>query len=437
MSSLTSDTTTGLLQHQDHQHKPLHYPDMDDDSTDALGSNETIVMQPLAPSADKKATDAASIRDHDPTVAPNAVQQRTSLIEALREIGPDDTPPAPSSHAGQGSQSSVARAELIEIHHELLASSTDRLDATLARGVKPSQPTKRQRNYQVFPGNSIFFCQGRLMTSRSYWAFCIALVLLIAPCVLFAIFTCPFLWTQVSPAIPIIFAYLFLLSLVNMIKASWTDPGVIPRGLDPTPTLENFDDHSSIWTQPFPADRCVKIKDEMWNLKYCDTCKIYRPPRASHCRQCDNCVENEDHHCIWLNNCIGKRNYRTFFTFLTASSLLAVYTIVFCLLHFLLAAYQIQSDISFDLAFQQAPVSFVLAIVGFVLLWMVGGLTSYHCHLVWKGFTTHEKLRASYINPYRPGNPNPYGQKSPSLNIMRVLCRPQPKSHLQRRKFVD
>jgi hypothetical protein len=34
----------------------------------------------------------------------------------------------------------------------------------------------------------------------------------------------------------------------------------------------------------------ILIKNTSYSLKYCETCKIYRPPRASHCRQCDNCV---------------------------------------------------------------------------------------------------------------------------------------------------
>ncbi|PVU87233.1 hypothetical protein BB559_006149, partial [Furculomyces boomerangus] len=51
-----------------------------------------------------------------------------------------------------------------------------------------------------------------------------------------------------------------------------------------------------------PSTKEIFINDTRIRLKYCTTCRIYRPPRASHCRQCDNCVELEDHHCAWLNN---------------------------------------------------------------------------------------------------------------------------------------
>ena len=56
-----------------------------------------------------------------------------------------------------------------------------------------------------------------------------------------------------------------------------------------------------------------KIPFKGTQINYCTICKSTVEMQSKHCAKCDRCTENFDHHCEWLNNCIGSRNYRSFF----------------------------------------------------------------------------------------------------------------------------
>ena len=48
----------------------------------------------------------------------------------------------------------------------------------------------------------------------------------------------------------------------------------------------------------------------------CAECVILRPPRSRHCQICERCVEKLDHHCPWINCCVGGKNLGLFYVFL-------------------------------------------------------------------------------------------------------------------------
>ncbi|KAJ8725683.1 hypothetical protein PYW08_003866 [Mythimna loreyi] len=63
----------------------------------------------------------------------------------------------------------------------------------------------------------------------------------------------------------------------------------------------------------------------------CHLCNIHTSSRRTkHCSICNKCVDHFDHHCKWLNNCIGRRNYVAFIACVTTALMIATFTSSLC-----------------------------------------------------------------------------------------------------------
>lgn len=67
---------------------------------------------------------------------------------------------------------------------------------------------------------------------------------------------------------------------------------------------------------------------------YCNICDVHVSERAKHCSNCNKCVYSFDHHCVWLNTCIGGKNYRMFISLLILGVIMTLLIFINCLLQF-------------------------------------------------------------------------------------------------------
>ena len=61
---------------------------------------------------------------------------------------------------------------------------------------------------------------------------------------------------------------------------------------------------------------------------YCPYCLVKKTYRSLHCLICQICVDEFDHHCFWVGNCIGKKNYTLFFIFLVYILLNTLFNVI-------------------------------------------------------------------------------------------------------------
>ncbi|NXU78153.1 ZDHC9 Palmitoyltransferase, partial [Oreotrochilus melanogaster] len=254
---------------------------------------------------------------------------------------------------------------------------------------------------------------------------------------------CRYLAVQLSPAIPVFAAVLFLFSMATLLRTSFSDPGVIPRALPDEAAFIEMEIEATNGAvpqgqRPPPRIKNFQINNQIVKLKYCYTCKIFRPPRASHCSICDNCVERFDHHCPWVGNCVGKRNYRYFYLFILSLSLLTIYIFTFNIVYVALKSLKI----GFLNTLKETPGTYpstarkgLEVLICFFTLWSVVGLTGFHTFLVALNQTTNEDIKGSWTGKNRVQNP--YSHGNIVKNCCEVLCGPLPPSVLDRRGILQ
>ncbi|KAL2874651.1 Eukaryotic peptide chain release factor GTP-binding subunit [Colletotrichum sp. CLE4] len=288
--------------------------------------------------------------------------------------------------------------------------------------------------FQYFEGNTVFCLGGRFQNTKHRPVNVATGLFIIIPAVLFFVFSAPWIWHNISPAIPITFGYVFYICISSFLHASLSDPGILPRNLHSFPPADSTEDPLRLgpptndWTLIKSAESATAAMEVP--VKHCRTCNIWRPPRAHHCRLCDNCIETHDHHCVWLNNCVGKRNYRYFFAFVSSATFLSLYLLGASLGQILVHMHR--SDISFGKSIDDFRVPFAMVIYGFIAFLYPAALMGYHIFLMARGETTRE-----YINSHKfikAERFRAFTQGSMLKNWIVVLCRPRPPTYYQFKK---
>ncbi|XP_046890847.1 palmitoyltransferase ZDHHC11 isoform X3 [Hypomesus transpacificus] len=147
---------------------------------------------------------------------------------------------------------------------------------------------------------------------------------------------------------------------------------------------------------------------------HCYLCDVQVGPEVKHCGVCHKCVENFDHHCKWLNTCVGGRNYWYFFVTLLSATLgvsLLLMVISFIFIQHYMDPASLRTAPQFDTVVNNGTwlvflplvametssvailvVAFVTILILLICLLLLGHLLGFHFYILANNMSTYDYI---------------------------------------------
>ncbi|OMJ75985.1 hypothetical protein SteCoe_24747 [Stentor coeruleus] len=201
---------------------------------------------------------------------------------------------------------------------------------------------------------------------KNYLPFSILCFLLITVVIIDGVFM-----ENYNSATTYILSTMMLIDVGLVIFLITSDPGYVAKG-DPNKLIKLYGDSAN---------------------EVCPECFIIRLERSRHCFFCGRCVTKYDHHCQWVNNCIGARNLGAFYSFLLLTLTSCILLLYQCINAFIVSNSENTIDNISHSAF--ILVASLLCILGLFAFFMVFRLFLLHTKNFFLGKTSSERFSRS------------------------------------------
>eukprot|EP01102_Stenamoeba_stenopodia_P022851 TRINITY_DN9673_c0_g1_i1.p1 TRINITY_DN9673_c0_g1~~TRINITY_DN9673_c0_g1_i1.p1 ORF type:complete len:478 (+),score=89.94 TRINITY_DN9673_c0_g1_i1:42-1436(+) len=207
-----------------------------------------------------------------------------------------------------------------------------------------------------------------------------------------------FIWSHMSFVQKVTIHSMIWPSFVLFLICSFRNPGIVTA------------DNVKTLVERYPYDNVMYHR-----RKKCPTCKLPKPARSKHCSICNKCVRRFDHHCPWINNCVGARNILFFLAFTTMTGITcgyATYLMTSILYNNVILKYRLLEVMYLPrfkdyahpyvvlmqlLVYYVGPLYMASTTFFFLTFLTLFGFTTYHISLIVRNMTTNETSKIANI----------------------------------------